>query len=116
MIIPGIHPNQRASSIMSGRLILSFALVAVAFFGTPAAVSAGELTKAVCEADYKELLRDIERNRLAGIKQINEHLVGLTDEKERSRLIEMREKSWDTEEEQRAIAGNIRRDCLAAVK
>jgi len=77
---------------------------------------AGKLTAAVCEADHKELLTAIERNRIAGIKQINEHLVAVTDEKKRAQLIEMREKSWDEEEEHRTMAVGIRRDCLAAVK
>ena len=82
----------------------------------PGYASAAELTADVCEADYRELLSAIEQNRVAGIRQINDYLETLTDEKERARLIEMREKSWETEEEQVAMAGNIRRDCLAAVK
>jgi len=93
-------------------MILS-ALLALGYAGD---ADAGKLTTAVCEADHKELLDSIERNRIAGINQINDHLIGTTDEKERARLIDMREKSWDEEEEQRAMAGNIRRDCLAAVK
>lgn len=77
---------------------------------------AAELTRAACEADYRELLAAIETNRKAGQVQIDAHLEGVTDEKERAQLIEMREKTWDTEEEQRTMAANIRRDCLAAVK
>ena len=77
---------------------------------------ANKHSRSTCEADYKELLASIEFNRIAGTDQINEHLVGVTNEKERARLIDMREKLWDAEEEQRAMATNIRRDCLATAK
>ena len=98
------------------RLLTCLSLSALVAAGTIGHSLAGSLTAAICEADYKELLASIERNRIAGINQINDHLLGVTDEKERARLIEMREKSWDEEEEQRTMAASIRRDCLAAVK
>jgi len=95
---------------------LTVLIVMSAASGVTSDVAAAPLTRAACEADYQELLASIERNRMAAIDQINEHLVGVIDEKERARLIEMREKSWDEEEEQRGMAASIRRDCLAAVK
>ncbi len=101
---------------MRTHLILSAALFALISIAAVNDSAAGKLTKAVCEGDFKELMSSIELNRIAGIDQINQHLEGLTDEKERAELIEMREKSWDTEEEQRAMAGNIQRDCFAAIK
>jgi len=101
---------------MITRTLTYLVLPALVTLGYVGDAGAGKLTAAVCEADHKELLTTIERNRIAGIKQINEHLAAVTDEKKRAHLIEMREKSWDQEEEHRTMAVGIRRDCLAAVK
>jgi hypothetical protein len=109
-------PNRRVNPLMFFRPLSLVLLSSVIFLSGLDTAASAKLTKAVCEADYKDLMASIERNRLAGVEQINEHLVGVTDETERAKLIEMREKSWDEEEEQRAIASGIRRDCLAAVK
>jgi hypothetical protein len=120
MIIQAKHPNRPVKLGMISRgITLTFLVIALTAFTvvwTSGNGVAGTLTKEVCEADYKDLLVTIEHNRIAGVDQINEHLAGVTDEKERDRLMEMREKTWDSEEEQRAMAGNIRRDCLTAVK
>ena len=110
------HRNQPVNRLMNMRALICMAVSALITFGNSGRATAGELTAAICEADHKELLASIERNRIAGINQINDHLLGVTDEKERTRLIEMREKSWDEEEQQRTMAASIRRDCLAAAK
>lgn len=95
------------------RGVLAFAIV-VSVVGTGA--HASSVTVARCQADYGELLAVLERNRLAAIEETNENLDGVTDTVVRAQLLEMIELAWDEEEEQRAIADNIRRDCLAAVK
>jgi len=94
---------------------LIFAISLIATF-TPVAGEAAKLTKEVCDQDYAELIAEIERNRQAGIDQLNTYLAETKDKKKRQELIEMREKSWDQEEEQRGMAKNIYRDCMAAVK
>lgn len=98
------------------RLLSALVLSVLITSGYTGTAPAGELTKDTCETDYQDLLSTIEGNRIAGIEQINQHLIGVTDETKRSQLIEMRENSWHEEEKQRAMAASILRDCLAAVK
>lgn len=116
MTIPVKHQNRHAKKTMVLRQFsLIFAISLIAVF-TPVTGEAAKLTKEVCEKDYAELIAEIERNRQAGIDQINTYLAETRDKKKRQELIEMREKSWDQEEEQRGLARNIFRDCMAAVK
>jgi len=68
-----------------------------------------------CDGDYKEMISDIENNRNAAIAEINRQLTE-AGELQRGSLLAMREQVWDDEEQQRATAGMMRRDCQKAAK
>jgi len=76
---------------------------------------AGAVTRAQCESDYRELLAEIEVNRVSAIVEIKRQLAE-ADDTQRQSLLAMREQTWDDEERQRATASLIRQDCLKAAK
>ena len=73
----------------------------------------GSVPGAMCEADFRELIAEIERNRENSIAEINAQLAEAPPEN-REPLLAMREHAWDDEEQQRAQATLIRRDCMRA--
>ncbi len=76
---------------------------------------AGGLPGVNCEADYRELIAEIEANRahsLAGI----EGQLKLLPADQGAELRQMREHFWDREESQRATAAQIRGDCRKALE
>jgi len=97
------------------QFILIVAISTIALF-SPNRGEAAKLTKEVCDQDFAELSAEIKRNRQSSIDQINTYLAETKDKKKRQELVDMREKTWDQEEEQRVLANNIYRDCMAAVK
>ena len=66
-----------------------------------------------CESDYRELIAEIEANRARALVNIKSQLKTLPAD-EGAKLRRMREHFWDQEETERAIASQIRGDCLKA--
>ena len=64
-------------------------------------VSSGQLTPAVCDTDYRELLDEIERNRSKTILELTEQITQAASPVHRAALEHQREQAWDYEEEQR---------------
>jgi len=78
--------------------------------------SAAPITEARCDADLQELLANIEKNKINSLQQLNSQLETETDPTSRLHLEYAREQAWDQEEQKRAQAGHIWRDCMKAVK
>ena len=78
-------------------------------------LSASSLTEATCEADYHEMLAQVENNREQTLAEIKRQLKDATGDL-RDSLIAMREPAWDQEEQGRHQASLIRIDCLRAVR
>ncbi len=74
---------------------------------------AGAAPGAGCEADYRELIGEIEANRARSLALIEAQLKVLPAN-QGAALRRMRDRSWDGEESQRAMAAQIHRDCLKA--
>lgn len=77
--------------------------------------SAG-MTSQQCDADLKELLSEIENNRVTTIADIEKQLVDNINQVDPKGLRALREQTWDQEEQQRGQANYIWRDCMLAVK
>ena len=77
--------------------------------------SAG-MTSQQCDADLKELLSEIENNRVTTIADIEKQLVDDINQVDPKGLRALREQTWDQEEQQRGQANYIWRDCMLAVK
>jgi len=75
----------------------------------------GSVPKAMCDADLKDLINEIEANRTAALKEINRQLDD-AGPGQRPSLLAMREQAWDDEEQQRATATVIWQDCMRAAK
>ncbi len=78
--------------------------------------TSGSITQARCDSDLNELLASIERNKKYSLEQINSQLKTETDPRNRQNLEAAREQAWDQEEQKRAQAGHIWRDCMKAVQ
>jgi len=78
--------------------------------------SSESLTSAQCDADFNQLLNDIEKNRIMTIAEINRQLADEVNPTDPQGLELMREQAWDQEEQQRGQANYIWRDCKEAVK
>ena len=74
------------------------------------------MTPQQCDADLKELLSEIESNRIMTITEIEKQLADDTNPADPQGLEFMREQTWDKEEEERGQANYIWRDCMLAVK
>lgn len=74
--------------------------------------SSGSITGAQCDADFEELLHDIEQNRIAAIEEINRQM---EEDLDPAGLARLREQAWDQEERQRGQAQYIWMDCKRAV-
>ena len=79
------------------------------------AASAG-MTSQQCDADLKELLSEIENNRVITIADIEKQLTDEFSQVDPQGLEALREQAWDQEEQQRGQANYIWRDCMLAVK
>jgi len=77
--------------------------------------SAG-MTSQQCDADLKELLSEIENNRVTTIVDIEKQLADNINQVDPKGLRALREQTWDQEEQQRGQANYIWRDCMLAVK
>lgn len=75
----------------------------------------GSVPGAGCEADYRELIAEIEANRAHSLASIEAQLKTLPAD-QGADLRRMREHFWDREESQRATAAQIHRDCLKALR
>lgn len=76
--------------------------------------TSSSVTQARCDADLQQLLNDIEKNKLYSLEQINNQLKTETDPNNQLQLEAARERAWDHEEQKRAQAGHIWRDCMKA--
>lgn len=90
--------------------IIAVALLLAAWLAT---ARFGSVNHVRCEADYQELIADIEANRQSALAEINGQLAEAAGGA-RAALEAMREKVWDEEESQRGRAQAIRTDCLRA--
>ena len=79
------------------------------------AASAG-MTSQQCDVDLKELLSEIENNRVITIADIEKQLADDVSPVDPQGLEALREQTWDQEEQQRGQANYIWRDCMLAVK
>ena len=79
------------------------------------AASAG-MTSQQCDVDLKELLSEIENNRVITIADIEKQLADDVSQVDPQGLEALREQTWDQEEQQRGQANYIWRDCMLAVK
>ena len=79
------------------------------------AASAG-MTSQQCDFDLKELLSEIENNRVITIADIEKQLADEFSQVDPQGLEALREQTWDQEEQQRGQANYIWRDCMLAVK
>ena len=77
--------------------------------------SAG-MTSQQCDSDLKELLSEIENNRVTTIVDIEKQLADNINQVDPKGLRALREQTWDQEEQQRGQANYIWRDCMLAVK
>ena len=87
-------------------------LLVLALLSLPACTTG--ITRAECQADYQELLQEIESNRITAIMQIDRQLVRTSSIIRRDELIELREIARDSEETQCGQAYQILRDCRVA--
>ena len=77
--------------------------------------SAG-MTSQQCDSDLKELLSEIENNRVTTIVDIEKQLADNINQVDPKGLRALREQTWDQEEQQRGQANYIWQDCMLAVK
>lgn len=69
-----------------------------------------------CDADHKELLASIARDREANQAVIEQEIAATNDQVEQAHLRGQIEQGWDKEERLRAIAAHILRDCVRAAR
>lgn len=90
-------------------------LITTSFVLWSVAASAG-ITPQQCDADLKELLSEIENNRIMTIAEIEKQLADDINPVDPQGLEALREQTWDQEEEERGQANYIWRDCMISAK
>ena len=78
--------------------------------------ASADMTSQQCDFDLKELLSEIENNRVITIADIEKQLADEFSQVDPQGLEALREQTWDQEEQQRGQANYIWRDCMLAVK
>ncbi len=78
--------------------------------------TSGSITRAQCDTDLEDLMREIEINRDKALQDIETQLQATNLPQEKQNLLAMREHTWDHEEQQRGQANHIWRDCMKAAQ
>jgi len=93
----------------SGGTLLVLALLLLA-------APAQALSEAECRQDAEALLQDIERNRQQSGQQYQQAIDAAGSDQERATIKAQMEQIWQDEEQQRAMADQMLRDCLRFVQ
>jgi len=90
-------------------------LAALIVAGAHGSHAAG-VTQESCDGDRRAMVEGVARNRETTVQMLQTSIAAATTDYEREHLRAELERAWDLEEEQRALADRVWRDCLAYLR